>query len=206
MRSRDTSTLSLDSFFDILTNVAGVMILIALLTILSTGDISVTLGTPVLHDPPRAAKPLHIECRGRELFFVEAQDFLEEFWERVQEHIEGEKLFSGRSDLEAVLASGHFGNEFYRLRSDPDSLYLEPEPGARGLSLRQIGEEQSEFLTRLRSMDPDETYLYFLVRDDSFGTFRRARSLARGLGFSTGWFPLSKDDLLRIGSGGHKVQ
>ena len=47
-RSEDVE-LSLDSFLDIVTNVIGVMVLIAVIAVVSAQNITISLGTPVLY-------------------------------------------------------------------------------------------------------------------------------------------------------------
>jgi hypothetical protein len=57
----------------------------------------------------------------------------------------------------------------------------------------------------LTSLDKDKQYIAFLVRDDSFNVFRKARQVADSLGLDTGWELLGVGEPIKFGEGGTAI-
>jgi len=63
----------------------------------------------------------------------------------------------------------------------------------------------SSFINTLKQLNPDVNYIAFIVRPDSFETFRVAREKAWSIGYEVGWEPFAQDKILVFGSGGRSV-
>ena len=72
-RGSDEVLFSLDSFLDIVTNVVGVLVLVAMVTVLSAGNISVPSGATAMAAPRPSGQRLLFECAGDEVFFVDEE-------------------------------------------------------------------------------------------------------------------------------------
>lgn len=79
----------------------------------------------------------------------------------------------------------------YDVTSNPDSLTLSFKPEIRNSS--SIKERPYRFLGMLNKLNPNEQYIVFYVRPDSFSEFREARKMAWDMGFDVGWEPLTND-------------
>jgi hypothetical protein len=204
--------LSLDSFLDIVTNVVGVLILVAVVTVLSAGDITISSGATALRAPPRAvATRILVECARGEVFIVDE----EKNAEKVREAVEGWKSEDFEVSGEAVvtrLEYNDIGDKSHRVRAEivPEGLawVYELRKRARGDSVEEIESGDSKLAEVIRDAGAG-SYVYFVVHEDSFDAFRAARDLARSRGIATGWHPVEKATPLRIssvGSLGKRVQ
>ncbi len=63
----------------------------------------------------------------------------------------------------------------------------------------------SKYQAVLTVLDKDKQYIAFLVRDDSFNVFRKARQVADNLGLDTGWELLGIDEPIKFGEGGTAI-
>ena len=193
MRTRRRSTsISMDSFLDIVTNVVGVMVLIAVLTVLISRDISITLGTPVLHKPPREAQPVYFECRRNRIVPIDPRSAMENVRTFARKH----------GDSIRELNENDVGNRYYRLKFEGYRLVYKPRAEVQGETGVDLARPGSNYVEALTACQSDSHYPYFMVREDSFEVFRLARKIARARGLETGWMPLqSRFDLASGGSG-----
>jgi hypothetical protein len=63
----------------------------------------------------------------------------------------------------------------------------------------------SKFQAILSQLVKSNQYIAFLVRDDSFTIFRKARQVADAAGFDTGWELLGIDEPIKFGEGGTAI-
>ncbi len=114
-------------------------------------------------------------------------------------------------DLESFLKAlqgQEVGNAYYRV--DPRYLLvgkmgLEVRPGIAGEMITELDDPNSKFQAILSQLDKRQQYIAFLVRDDSFTIFRRARQIADTAGFETGWELLGIDEPIKFGEGGTAI-
>jgi hypothetical protein len=200
---------SLDSFLDIVTNVVGVLVLVAMVTVLSAGNISVPSGATAMTAPgPMAARVL-FECSGDEIHFVDEEGN----GRRVLEELTstGSKGTS-RVELIALLDGRDVGDATYRVRADslPNGLawvYTLRE-GARGERAADLDRTDSVFQQKLAGIERGG-FAYFVVHDDAFEVFHEARDRARARGVQVGWHPVEGNAPLRlsaVGSLGRRIQ
>jgi len=71
-----------------------------------------------------------------------------------------------------------------------------------GEDINKIENPTSTYQKTLLDLNPEETYLVFLLHEDSFQLFRKAREIASTKGFETGWWPHDDESILFVGSGG----
>ncbi len=192
-----------DSFLDVVSNVVGVLVLVAIAVILNAKDIKIDLGAPVVRPPPKATTRVIFECSRERIFRLDdaalhtiSHDFASRYvteQARTITPMERQRLFD-RSDV---------GNELYRVRI-PDvrgsSLQLELRETAVGEDSLQILEPTSAYRTELAQLSPATHWIFFIVRNDSFEMFRGARQLAIERGFSVGWDPKQREAPLIFGN------
>jgi hypothetical protein len=209
-RRRDTETeLSLDSFLDIVTNVVGVLILIAVVTVISAGDIALSSGASALTAPKASATRVMFECAGDKLFLVDEAANGERIRDAVHEELGNESVTADR--VVAVLAERDIGDVNHRVLAEWDGhnnltwLYVLRDD-ARAESDVESGD--SSFVKTLDAL-AGHGFVYFVVHDDCFETYREARDLARARGVATGWHPVEGREPLRLnaqGSLGRRIQ
>ena len=84
-------------------------------------------------------------------------------------------------------------------------MALDPRVGVSGESTGDLQNASSKYQSVLSVLDKDKQYIAFLVRDDSFDVFRKARQIADGMGLDTGWELLGIDEPIKFGEGGAAI-
>jgi hypothetical protein len=213
--------LSLDSFLDILTNVVGVLVLIAMVIVVNAGGLSVSLGTPMVHSPAEDCQRILLEIRGNRLVHVDEKQLYGLFEDHTRRHFNKDFKALDADEFEALptLFEQHdVGNEFYCVRPHIEerlsfiedgvrsvkflTFTFEPRNRSQGESLAEIRRPGSDYESLIEKLDSTRHYLYFFVQPDSFETFRAARQIARSRGFSTGWEPRGPGEPLCFGPEG----
>ena len=193
------------SFCDIVTITTAALFFCLLVTVQESVKV------PVFRPTPRAKitskQGVFFECRTNELFFVDKaglDDQVEKLMLTLNPGIRG-------GDLESFLKAlqgQEVGNAYYRV--DPRYLLvgkmgLEVRPGIAGEMITELDDPNSKFQAILSQLDKRQQYIAFLVRDDSFTIFRRARQIADTAGFETGWELLGIDEPIKFGEGGTAI-
>jgi hypothetical protein len=214
---------SLDSFLDIVTNVVGVLVLVAMVTVLSAGNISVPSGATAMRAPRPSAERLLFECAGEQVFFVDE----EENGQRVIEEVKWLTQRSAapgapsnprsglisRDALVTFLDTTDVGDATHRVRAEGDgsrgiAWVYTLRASARGERAADLDRPGSAFRKRLDGLG-HRSFAYFVVHDDSFEIFQKARDIARAYGVSVGWHPVEGRAPVRLsalGSLGKRVQ
>jgi hypothetical protein len=202
-RHASSVALSLDSFLDIVTNVAGVLILVAVVTVLSAGDVSMSLGTPILHAANEGAARILFECRAGRISRLPEREFTREI-ERLSKEL-GEQGLT-QDAVEKMLDSGTLRDAAYRVRlrvtNGAPMFLFEPRYAEQGETVGEIKLGSSEYRRYLSLLNPKLDYLYFIVREDGFDVFREARKVAAKLGLQVGWYPKQSREPLLFGGVG----
>jgi hypothetical protein len=107
-----------------------------------------------------------------------------------------------------VIQEQDVGNAYYKV--DPRYLLvgkmgLEPRAGVSGEGASDLETPNSKYQAILSQLDKDKQYIAFLVRDDSFNVFRKARQVADNVGLDTGWELLGIDEPIKFGEGGTTI-
>jgi len=215
----DETSLSLNSFLDIMTNVVGVMVLVAVLAVVSSQHIALSLGTPILRDAPEDAERMLFECRRNRVVFLDENKIDEAILAYVEDYAEqyGEK--PDVEELPEMFEAKDVGDEFYRVKvelsegiriedgnvyigSFPDWIY-EPRKEKQGERMMELRRDDSNFAKVVRELNSEDHWVFFIVYQDSFEVFRMAREIARRQGLAIGWHPMKNGKEIRFsGSGG----
>jgi hypothetical protein len=204
------ATLSLDSFLDIVTNVVGVLILVALVTVLGAGDVSVASGVAARPAPEAGASRVLFECTEEGVFFVDEQGTAE-IVAGLARHTWGDEPPTA-DKLVTLLEGRDVGSDLYRVRAEQTADGLvwtyRRRAGASGESASALQSADSAFQKKLGEL-AGGGFAYFVVRGDGFESFRRAREIAHARGIATGWLPLVRSEPIRLsarGGLGRRVQ
>jgi len=193
------------SFCDIVTITTAALFFCLLVTVQEAVKI------PVFRPTPRARvstkQGIFFECRTNQLFFVDKaglDDQVEKLMSTLNPGIRGGDL---ESFLKAIQGQ-EVGNTYYKV--DPRYLLvgrmgLEARPGIPGEGVTELDNSASKFQSILSQLNTTNQYIAFLVRDDSFTVFRKARQVADDLGFDTGWELLGIDEPIKFGEGGSAI-
>jgi hypothetical protein len=200
------SSVNLDSFLDIMTCLVGVLVLIIILTGVDASQIKTLIPTPM--GVPTDKRPVFLECRGDRLFEIDVETINEESSEKLREiarQVEGDTQRLMEELAATNLRVGSYDVDLtYALLAQ---FALKPAPGVEGYELGDIEQERPDtWLGRiLDKLDREEEILTFLVRDDSFDVFRRARNLAWSQGVECTYELLDMRDPIKFGLGGSKL-
>jgi hypothetical protein len=193
------------SFCDIVTITTAALFFVLLVTVQKA------IKVPVFRPTPRAKlsskQGIMFECRTNEMFFVDTaglQDQVEKLMSTLNPGVRG-------GDIESFLKAlqgQEVGNAYYRV--DPRYLLvgkmgLEARPGVTGETMSELDDPNNKFQAILSQLDKNKQYIAFLVRDDSFNIFRKARQIADKAGFDTGWELLGIDESIKFGEGGTAI-
>jgi hypothetical protein len=193
------------SFCDIVTITTAALFFCLLVTVQEAVKI------PVFRPTPRAKitskQGIMFECRTNELFFVDTaglQDQVEKLMSNLNPGVRS-------GDIESFLKAlqgQEVGNAYYKV--DPRYLLvgkmgLEARPGVAGETMTELDDPNSKFQAIVSQLDKSKQYIAFLVRDDSFNIFRKARQIADTAGFDTGWELLGIDEPIKFGEGGTAI-
>ena len=202
---------SLDSFLDIITNVLGLLILICALTIISTQDIQISLGTPIMADVDDDLERVCFECRDNRLVPLDSDYRSDEIKavfssgvssserKRKIAALNGSSSSNGFHQFEVKIREIDLGSQTLRMME----IVVTPVEEPVGDTLSQMRKPDSELNKRLSKMNPKKHWLYFVVRTDSFEAFRAARKYAKKQGFQVGWTPYKpKKPIVFSSSGG----
>ncbi len=150
---------------------------------------------------------MFFECRNNELFIVDKarlDDQVADLLNSVSPGVRGGDL----TGFLKALQGRPITNQYYRL--NPSYLLtaivaLEPAPYVPGESMEGVDRPNGKYQYILTQLDLKKQYVAFLVRDDSFQMFRKARQVADKYGFDTGWELLGIDEPIKFGTGGQSV-
>ena len=159
------------------------------------------------HAVPSNKWAVFVECRQNEVFFVDKENL----------DAQVEKLLASippdvrRGDLKGfmkAIRAQEIGNESYTV--NPNYLLtaiiaVEARPGVHGNAVDTLDKADGKFQKALSQLKPDERFIAFMVRDDSFPAFRKARAEAEKLGFDTGWELLGEGEPMKFGAGGSAI-
>jgi len=179
-RTRGTAV-SLDSFLDILTCLQGVLMLIIVSTGIDAAQTKVIVATPI--ELAGDEKPIYIECRNNELFLVPVAEARQAINQKQLEVLKARRDASSTVEvLESIgnadIDLGDYVIDFTRYLGG--QIALMPKDGTKGYTF-ESGESENEntwYGRIVTQMDVENERINFLVRDDSFNIFKKARIVA----------------------------
>ncbi|MBE9167038.1 hypothetical protein IQ238_05635 [Pleurocapsales cyanobacterium LEGE 06147] len=222
-------SLNYDSFLDTLTNTLGVLMFICLFTslIASQSNSNAVVRTPLVSDTKKT--PRFFEIRDNNVTYIDDEKIGKEI-EQLTVNLPAcnrpnlptnsnpslyqnyAEQFSYYRDClrsrASRLVNFQSRTEYYNVsmvNASTFSLLYEPIDGKVGESKEELTIENSEFNQILAKLDPTKDYLAFIVRPNSFATFREAREQAWTKGFNVGWEPHKIETPIIFGSGGRAI-
>ncbi len=169
-----------------------------------------SMKTPTIRNTPIAETitnwPVYFECRANQVFpvnRVKLAEVLQNTMNDVAKTPGGSNTLSSISGLGQLMMQD-IGDEYYQI----DTRYLLlgqmallPRTNATGIKSAEV---TNAFGEAIASISKDSQYLVFLVRDDSFSVFRKARDIATKTGYRSGWEYIGRDEPLTfIGAFAH---
>jgi hypothetical protein len=193
------------SFCDIVTITTAALFFCLIVTVQEAVKIPVFKPTPLAKVSSKQG--IFFECRNDQLFFVDKTGLdrqVEELMSKLNPGVRGGELES----LLKTIQRQDIGNAYYKV--DPRYLLvgqmgLEPRTEVSGEEAGDLVSSSSKYRSMLSSLDKDKQYIAFLVRDDSFNIFRKARQVADSLGLDTGWELLGIGEPIKFGEGGTAI-
>ncbi|MEA5621177.1 hypothetical protein VB711_25570 [Cronbergia sp. UHCC 0137] len=214
---------NLDSFLDILTNTVGVLMFISLFITLVAVQSSTIVRTPLAKETDK--QPNFFEISGNRVIYLDtksANQQIKDFFGNlptcvkpsyISEFIDSyiDELRNYKNCVEnqlQQLKDFRVETENYEVELvdlDTGSWQYNPKSVNSGESATEVSQVDSEYRKTLSQLVPQNDYLAFLVRPDSFATFRQVREIAWKAGFDVGWEPKTPESQIIFGSGGRTV-
>ena len=188
--------LLLVSFCDIVT-VVCVSLFMAMIIV-----IDMAMKTPEILPTPFAAAvtnaPIYFECRNNQVYPVDRDGISKRVQESSRRLGTDSSGAVGRSENALrQLMQLDLGNEYYKVSNNHlmmGIIALRPKPDVAGIPLDALDKEGSPYLAALKKVNPNSQYLAFLVRDDSFKVFRKAREMAVAAQVLSGFEYLDREE------------
>ena len=218
---------NLDSFLDILTNTVGVLMFISLFVTLIAVEADSIIETPLASETKKT--PRFFEIRDNKLTYVDDEKVGNEIEKlignlpfcnkpdfSVEDNLQGSQEYIRRMDNYRSCVQSRSGRlvnfktqtDYYNvtmINAATFSLLYEPILTKEGEDKDQIELQNSVFNEVLAKLNPNKDYLAFIVRPNSFSTFRAARKQAWAQGFEVGWEPHKTELPITFGSGGRAI-
>lgn len=224
-RQNNLPTQNLDSFLDILTNTVGVLMFVSLFITLITVQTGAIVRTPLVKESKKQA--YFFEISNNRIAYIDDKSVNRELSQvldnlpscnepalpsSIDEYSSQNYLLQlqeyerCRQTMIEQIKSFQTETEFYRVRFvGNDSLFYEPKSERIGETIDELTQKNSNFTNLLKTINPKTDYLAFIVRPDSFATFRVARKQAWDKGFDVGWEPHTQETPIVFGSSGRAI-
>lgn len=204
-RARRSASVVLDSFLDIMTCMLGALMMVILLTSIDASQIRILIPTPMEHYTN--LKPVFIECRNNEMFIVpvtELRNMAVDELNRIAKEAAGETGQMLQRLAEAEVQTDEYRVDLTFALLGQFAVY--PILTARGYRLENVRDEgPSDWYGRILSrVDKNAEMLTFLVRDDSYEVFKKARTLAWTYKTEVSYELLDLEAPIKFGLGGSK--
>ena len=215
---------NLDSFLDILTNTLGVLMFVMIFVSLIAVEVDSVVKTPLASETKKTAR--FFEVRENKVTYLDDQQVGE-----AMDFVVGNLPSCNKPDFDLDSASADYSSrmqfykscvqnranrlinfrtqtEFYKVTmvdARTFTMRYDPIPNKPGENSEEILLSDSKFNQVLAELDPQQDYLAFIVRPDSFSSFRAAREQAWAQGFEVGWEPHKTENPIVFGSGGRAI-
>jgi len=183
-KAASEESVRLDSFVDILTCLVGILVMMILLAGIEASQTEVLISTPMRHKTSKC--PLFFECRGDRIYRVEVERINARFHEELN-RVEVRSGHNAKQILDMLkntkINEGPFVMDLSHALVGQILLY--PGHDVKGMSLDNLNIDNfssmgknASFKSLLDVRSPQDYILTFLVRDNSFKVFKKARGLA----------------------------
>ena len=198
-----------DPFVDILTCLAGVLILIIILVVIEAQDAKILIRTPMMQDIVLA--PIYIEINeAGELFLVE-REAIQKLVDKTLKDI-GTKHKDDKMNLMLALSQEKLSYGKYRIELGyylTGILALFPQKDAQGFKFGDnLEDENNWYAQQLSGIDNQTQMIAFIVRSDdrSYAAFKKARALAWLQEIKVAYEVMDNVEPLKFGLGGETMQ
>ena len=202
-----------EAFNDILTCLAGILILVIIMVVIDSKQNNILIPTPI--EQSSLKDPVYIEVSSKgTLFQIPVKELdrmaMDKLGEVAKIH-SGDRYKMLRSLSSASNKVGNADYEVDLLSKLTGNIVLRPKPDAVGhllptnISLGSTDDvEMQWYKSVLSSIDNTNQYLSFIVRstDESYKSFKRARALAWLNGTQVAYALLENTELIEFGFGG----
>jgi hypothetical protein len=196
--------LLLVSFCDIVTIVTAALFMAMIVVIDESSRIPSVRPMPLLTSTTNM--PVYFECRGDQVYPIRLGPLAAAFQKAGEEvKAANARQLGGEAAALGEIMKIQVGDDIYQL--DPHYMLmgimaLMPRPGVEGTTVKQILDSpENAFRKAIDAMDSTSQFCAFIVRDDSFNVFRRARELATSKRFRAGWEFLDRDERITFAGG-----
>lgn len=199
------AAVNLDSFLDLMTCMLGILILMILLTGIDASQIKVLVPTPMEH--PTDKRVTFIECRDNQLFLVSLDEINRLANDALKKLVDASK--GDQKRFIESLSTAFVETDSYRIDlsfSLIGQYALRPKEGVEGYVIENVNKEKDTdwFGQIVSRMNPEEEILTFLVRDDSYNIFKKARAIAWMKQVQASCELLDMNEPLKFGLGGSR--
>lgn len=211
-KKKEGAKINLDSFLDIMTCLVGVLVLIIILTSIDASQTKLLIPTPMAHETGK--RPVFIECRGEKLYPIDLAEIrtkMDEELTRIEKEAAGDKMKMMQMMSQAMIETEYYKIDLSYALAGQNLLI--PKPEAEGITLEGVTASSIStiplpgWLEKVMSeVNPDEDIVTFLVRDDSFRIFKKARGIAWLKGLEVSYELLDMNDPIKLGLGGEVSQ
>ena len=204
-KPKEEPELLMVSFCDIVTITTAAMFFAMLITVMEAVKVPVFKPTPRAKVTNKA--PVFFECRNNQVFYIDKEGLDQEV-KKLLDTLNPGTRSGDLAQFGKAVSGAEVGNEYYKVVPSyllTAIMALEPKADAQGDAESKLADPGSKFQTVLRQLHHESQYVAFLVRDESFEAFRRARNVADKLNFDIGWELLGADEPIKFGAGGSVV-
>jgi len=178
----------------------GVLVLIIILTGLDASQIRMLIPTPMQYESDK--RPVFIEARGNRLYRIPILELQQLADEGVRDL--GRRAEGNMQRLMQLMQEIELGTEGYQIDLSyfmVGQFAIRAIDGPLGYELIDWENESPRdwYGSILSNLNPEEELIAFLVRDDSFDVFKRARHLAWTQNAAVSYELLDADEPIRFG-------
>lgn len=196
--------LDLDSLMDILSCLVGVMLFLVIYTVLELGSVAYEAQVPIGRETPEGSERVLVIANHGTVRVMDLRpptDVLLSGFEIVRSFAEVSVFVDGNrrspADPYFTYSLQHIDRFSADLAGTLDLTVTEREGGVVE-TVENLG-PNSTYARILDGLSPEETWLSFVVDDESVEVFRRAREMALTRGFATSWDQLVLQFPMAIG-------
>lgn len=198
-----------DPFVDILTCLAGVLILIIILVVIEAQDAKVLIPTPMMQDITH--EPVYMEINERGEIFLVPTDEINKLVEKTIKELT-EESGADRTALLSAISRKKLVHKKYRVELTyflTGMLALFPEVDAQGFVFGDNLQDANSWYSQQLSAINRETHMVaFIVRSDdrSYDAFKKARALAWLQDVKVAYEVMDNNEPLKFGLGGESMR
>ena len=196
-RRGNEDLLPIDSLMDILTGTVGIMVIVAVFVVLEVTGMSFTLFKPIGRDPQENMQMERVLLQDGKLRVLSIRQAVVKLVAQV-------KSGTGFDSIDTIADDHWFKyslkvedkvyaiSNSVKYRMPQLQMIISERAGADGEDINELTNPKSHFRSILAQMDPEKSWLLFMVDGNSIELFRKVREISHASGFVSGWDPTKK--------------